>query len=102
MYVPEQAQRAIEHYFSPGNLTALRELALRHTAEHVDEEMRSYMRAHAVTDTWPVTERIMVCVRGGALGDRLVRAARRAAARKQAEWIAVFVETPAHRRAEGP
>ena len=99
VYVPPQAQRAIENYFSPGNLTALRELALRYTAEHVDDEMRSYMRAHAIAGTWPVAERIMVCVRGDALGERLVRAARRMAARRQAEWIAVFVETAAHRRA---
>ncbi len=99
VYVPPQAQHAIENYFSPGNLTALRELALRHTAELVDDEMRTYMRAHAIADTWPVTERIMVCVRADALGERLVRAARRMAARRQVEWIAVFVETPAHRRA---
>ena len=48
VYVPHQAERAIRHYFSPGNLTALRELALRRTAQRVDEQMVSYMQAHAI------------------------------------------------------
>ncbi len=98
VYLPRQAERAIQNYFSPGNLTALRELALRHIAERVDDQMRSYMQAHAVAGTWAVTERIMVCVSPGPLGERLVRAGRRMAARRRAEWIAVFVETPAFAR----
>jgi two-component system sensor histidine kinase KdpD len=98
VYIPPQAQRAIENYFRPGNLTALRELALRHAAERVDDEMQTYMQAHAVGGTWAVTERIMVCVSDGPLAARLVRAARRIAARRRAEWIAVFVETPAFHR----
>src|SRR5579872_5897939 len=49
VYVPQQAERALKHYFSPGNLTALRELALRRTAQRVDEQMVNYMRAHAIS-----------------------------------------------------
>lgn len=99
VYVPAQAQRAIENYFKPGNLTALRELALRHAAERVDDEMQRYMQAHAITGPWAVRERIMVCVSEGPFGERLVRAARRMAGRRRAEWIAVFVEPAGfHRR----
>jgi two-component system sensor histidine kinase KdpD len=92
VYVPSQAERAVQNYFNPGNLTALRELALRHAAERVDDDVQSYMRAHAVTGPWAVAERIMVGVGGGPLDERLVRAARRMAARRRAEWLAVFVE----------
>ncbi len=98
VYMPAAAERAIRNYFRPGNLTALRELALRHTAERVDDQMRVYMQAHAVPGVWPVTERIMVCVSGGGLSGRLIRAARRMADRRHAEWLAVFVETAAFHR----
>jgi two-component system sensor histidine kinase KdpD len=99
VYIPPQVERAVENYFRPGNLTALRELALRHAAERVDDEVQAYMQAHAVPGTWAVSERVMVCVSEGPLAARLVRAARRIAARRRAEWMAVFVETPSfHRR----
>ncbi len=98
VYMPAAAERAIRNYFRPGNLTALRELALRHTAERVDDQMRSYMQAHAIPGVWPVAERIMVCVSGGALSERLIRAARRVADLRRAEWLAVFVETSAFHR----
>jgi two-component system, OmpR family, sensor histidine kinase KdpD len=98
VYIPPQAARAIENYFQPGNLTALRELALRHAAERVDDEVQAYMQAHAVAGTWAVSERVMVCISDGPLAARLVRAARRIAARRRAEWIAVFVETPSFHR----
>jgi two-component system sensor histidine kinase KdpD len=102
VYLPEQAERAIRHYFRPGNLTALRELALRETAEHVDEEMQTFMRAHGVPGPWAVAERVMVAVSGGGLGERLVRATRRIAERRNRPWLAVFVETPGfHRLPEG-
>ncbi len=98
VYMPAAAERAIRNYFRPGNLTALRELALRHTAERVDEQMRTYMQAHAIPGVWAVAERIMVCISGGRLSERLIRAARRMADRRHAEWIAVFVETAAFHR----
>src|SRR4030095_9152906 len=62
VYVAEQAQEAGKHFFRKGNLIALRELALRRTADRVDEQMQAYMRDHAIGKTWPVAERILVCV----------------------------------------
>jgi two-component system sensor histidine kinase KdpD len=97
VYMPAQAERAIRNYFTPSNLTALRELALRETAEHVDDQMQAYRRALAVDGPWPVAERIMVAVSGGPLSQHLVRAARRMAERRDAPWLAVFVETPTFR-----
>src|SRR5262249_16362656 len=96
VYVPEQARRALEHFFTKANLIALRELALRRTADRVDAQMQVYRSTHAITETWPTTERILVCVSPSPLSARLVRAARRMAARLRAEWLAVYVETPAH------
>ena len=58
VYVPEQAKSALENYFSPGNLTALRELALRRTAERVDDQLRTHMQAHAIAGPWPAGERV--------------------------------------------
>ncbi|HEY7472873.1 MAG TPA: two-component system sensor histidine kinase KdbD, partial [Gemmatimonadota bacterium] len=66
VYMPEQAERAVERFFRPGNLIALRELALRRTADRVDEQMQDYRQLHQVEETWPVTERILVAVAGGA------------------------------------
>src|SRR6266567_2011082 len=60
VYVPHQAERALKHYFQPGNLTALRELALRRTAQRVDEQMLSYMRAHAIPGPWAAGDRLLV------------------------------------------
>src|ERR1700689_4699918 len=60
VYVPKQAERALEHFFSPANLTALRELALRRTAERVDEQLLSEMQAHAIQGPWAAGERILV------------------------------------------
>jgi two-component system, OmpR family, sensor histidine kinase KdpD len=98
VYVPEQARRALDHFFSKGNLIALRELALRRTADRVDAQMQVYRSMHAITETWPTTERILVCVSPSPLSARLVRATRRMAARLRAEWLAVYVETPASLR----
>src|SRR5215831_12340637 len=74
VYIPQQADRALRNYFRPGNLTALRELALRETAEHVDEQMQAFLRTHAVDGVWPVAERVMVAVSEGRLAEQLVRA----------------------------
>lgn len=92
VYVPEQARRAVRSFFSPGNLTALRELALRHAAERVDRQMVDYMRAHAIPGPWPARERVVVCV-DGPEAERLVRFAKRSAERRGAAWVAVTVET---------
>jgi two-component system sensor histidine kinase KdpD len=94
VYVPEQAERALRSYFQPSNLTALRELALRETAEHVDEQMQAHRRTHASAREWAVAERIMVAVSESPLAERLVRAGRRLAERRDVPWLAVFVEPP--------
>lgn len=93
VYVPRTAERAIRHYFSPGNLTALRELALRRTADRVDEQLLTHMQAHAISGPWAAGERLLVCINEDAGGGALVRYARRQAERLRARWGAIHVET---------
>jgi len=93
VYMPGQAAQAIQRFFRPGNLTALRELALRYLASHVDQAMRAYMGAHAIPGPWPAAERVLVCVDDNPIGERLVRAGRRLASGLNAEWIVLHVET---------
>lgn len=93
VYVPHQAERAIRHYFSPGNLTALRELALRRTAQRVDAQMLHYMQAHAIKGPWAAGERVLVCISGDPQSVAVVRHARRVADQLKAPWTAVHVET---------
>jgi two-component system sensor histidine kinase KdpD len=94
IYLPQQAEEAIRSFFRKGNLLALRELALRHTAERVDQQMQLYRQDKAVAQIWPAGERLMVCISPSPLASRLVRAAKRMAAGLHAEWITVYVETP--------
>ncbi|HEV2283526.1 MAG TPA: sensor histidine kinase KdpD [bacterium] len=94
VYVPEQASRAIDKFFRPGNLTALREIALRYLAGQVDHQMRAYMESHAIPGPWPAGERVVVCIDADPLAERLVRTGRRMAAGLDAEWIVLHVETP--------
>ena len=96
VYMPERAGEAARNFFREGNLIALRELALRCAADHVDAQMQRYRRDRAVTPTWPVVERIMVCIGPDPLSMRLVRAGRRLATRLGAQWVVAYVETPAH------
>ncbi|MCL7453002.1 MAG: sensor histidine kinase KdpD [Anaerolineae bacterium] len=98
VYVPEQAAHATRQFFRKGNLTALRELALRDAAARVDEQMRAYMQLRAIPGPWPAGEQLLVCVGPGPFGERLVRAARRLAGELNARWTALYVETPAHLR----
>src|SRR3954465_14419501 len=93
VYVPKQAERALEHYFSPGNLTALRELALRRTAERVDEQLLTHRQANAIAGPWAAGERILVCVSEDPRAAGLVRATRRLADRLHAPWTALSIET---------
>jgi two-component system, OmpR family, sensor histidine kinase KdpD len=93
VYVPKQAERALEHYFSPGNLTALRELALRRTAERVDEQLLTHMQAHAIPGPWAAGERLLVCVSEDPRAAGLVRYAKRLADRLRAPFTALCVET---------
>ena len=94
IYLPKTAERATAHYFSQGNLTALRELALRRTAQRVDAQLVTHMRANAIQGPWAAGDRVMVCVEDGALAANLVRAAKRMADRLQGPWLAVHVELP--------
>jgi two-component system sensor histidine kinase KdpD len=93
VYVPKQAERALEHYFSPGNLTALRELALRRTAERVDEQLLTHMQANAIDGPWAAGERILVCVSEDPRAAGLVRYTKRLADRLHAQWTAISIET---------
>src|ERR1700727_2090036 len=92
VYVPKQAERALEHYFSPGNLTALRELALRRTAERVDEQLRTHMQANAIAGPWAAGERILVCLSEDPRAAGLVRYTKRLADRLHAPWTAIRIE----------
>src|SRR5262245_58042947 len=98
VYMPEQAQEAVKNFFRKGNLIALRELALRRTAERVDAQMRVYMHEHAIGKAWPTAERLLVCISPGPESARLVRAAKRMADRLGAPWVAAYVETPGQLR----
>jgi len=93
VYVPHQAERAVRHYFSAGNLTALRELALRRTAQRVDDQMVRYMQAHAIIGPWAAGERVLACVGGDPNSADVVRHAKRMADSLKAPWTAIHVET---------
>ncbi len=94
IYVTQQAQQAIQSFFRKGNLMALRELALRHTAERVDEQMQVYRQDKAVNQIWAARERILVCISPSPLASRLIRAAKRMATGLHAEWMTLYIETP--------
>ncbi|MFP5078406.1 DUF4118 domain-containing protein [Rhizobium sp. YIM 134829] len=94
VYREATARRAVENYFSPGNLTALRELALRRTAQRVDEQLLHHMQAHAISGPWAAGERVLVCLDHGRNGAGLVRYARRQADRLRAPWTVLHLETP--------
>ncbi|HEX3855341.1 MAG TPA: sensor histidine kinase KdpD [Polyangiaceae bacterium] len=98
VYLPDEARRAIEHFFRKGNLIALRELALRRTAERVDAQLQHYRETHGIASTWSVGERLLVCVSPSPLSMQLIRGARRMVSTLHADWLAVYVETPASLR----
>lgn len=92
VYLGANAQRAIDNFFKKGNLIALRELALRLTAERVDAQMREYREAQGIEQTWAITDQLLVAVSPSPYSARLVRAARRIAGSLHARWYAVYVE----------
>jgi two-component system sensor histidine kinase KdpD len=94
VYLGDCAGRALDSFFRKGNLIALRELALRSTAERVNADMRTYKDAHGIGRVWATGERVLVCVSASPSSARLVRAARRMAASLHAPCIAAYVETP--------
>jgi two-component system sensor histidine kinase KdpD len=98
VYVPQQAEHAAHNFFRKGNLIALRELALRRTADRVDEQMRSYRSDRAIATVWPTQERVLVCIHASPTAGRLVRTGRRLAVQLRAPWYVIYVETPAELR----
>ncbi|TAM07343.1 MAG: DUF4118 domain-containing protein [Paraburkholderia sp.] len=94
VYMPAQAERAVRNFFRKGNLIALRELALRRTADRVDAQMREYRADRSIQHVWQARERLLVCIGPGPEASALVRAAARLATSLKADWIAVYVETP--------
>lgn len=94
VYVPDQVEQATRNFFRKGNLIALRELALRRTADRVDAQMREYREDKSIRSVWQAKERLLVCIGPGADGEKLVRGAARLAGNLRADWIAIYVETP--------
>ncbi|MDB4985856.1 MAG: osmosensitive channel signal transduction histidine kinase [Myxococcaceae bacterium] len=92
VYLPDQAARAAKHFFQRGNLLALRELALRQAAAHVESDVQEYREEHGVERPWATSERVLVSVGPSPASARLVRAARRMAAGLRAPWVAAYVE----------
>lgn len=91
VYPADQAARALSSFFVKGNLTALRELAMRAAADRVDAQLREHLAANAITGPWPTQERILVCINESPAAREAIRVARRSADRARAEWIAVNV-----------
>jgi two-component system sensor histidine kinase KdpD len=91
VYLPDNARRAIDQFFKPSNLTALRELALRRTADRVDEQMLSHLRQQGIEGPWPTAERLLVCVGGDEFSETVVRAAARMASALKSDWVALHL-----------
>ena len=94
VYLPQQAARAAKNFFRKGNLIALRELALRRTADRVDAQMRDYRSDEAISPIWQTNERLLVCIGANANAERLLRRAARMAGALRSEWQVLYVETP--------
>ncbi len=93
VYLPENARRAVDQFFRASNLTALRELALRHTADRVDEQMLAQLRQQGIEGPWPTAERILVCVGVDDRAELIVRTAARIASAQKADWLALHLRT---------
>src|SRR5689334_4512820 len=94
VYLPEQARQAVQNFFRKGNLIALRELALRQTADRVDDQMREYRIDESIGELWKTREGVLACVGPRPGAERTVRSASRLAKQLDAPWHAVYVETP--------
>lgn len=92
VYVPEQARAALEGFFSPSNLAALRELAMQTVAERIDQDVRDAMRQGGIEGPWPVRARVLVAIDGSGNGEEVVRHGRRLAERRRAPWTVAFVD----------
>lgn len=100
VYVPQEAARALHHFFSRSNLSALRELVLRRAAQAVDAQMLDAVRAQALAGTWATADRVLVAVGSHDAASDVVRAGRRLADALRAPWTAVHIETPGERGAQ--
>ncbi|MBU6451605.1 MAG: DUF4118 domain-containing protein [Cyanobacteria bacterium REEB67] len=98
VYSGEKGRAALDGFFQKGNLIALRELALRATADRVEAQMHEYRSDQDVANVWPAADKVLVCVSPSPLSARLLRAAKRLSTALHAEWLAVSVETPATQR----
>lgn len=94
VYPPQRAQQALQHFFRPGNLTALREMALRRTAAGVEDALTDYMHEHSIEEIWPASERVMVLVDGDAGIGAVLRNAWRLASALRGELVAGVVLPP--------
>ena len=91
VYLPQTAQKATQNFFTIRNLTALRELALRRTADRVDDQMVDYLRQNAIEGPWDTSDYLMVCIDADAQADILVRSGGRLATRLNASWVVAHV-----------
>jgi len=98
VYVPHQAERAANNFFRKGNLMALRELALRRTADRIEGDVQAYRADKSIGSVWKTANALLTCVGPDAGAERVVRAAARLAGQLNAEWHAVYVETPGLQR----
>ena len=96
VYLPQQAKHASKNFFRKGNLLALRELALRRTADRIDGEMQAYRRRSSSAPVWPNRESLLACIEAGERGEKIVRSCARLAAQFDVPWHAVHVETTTH------
>ncbi|AFM39952.1 osmosensitive K+ channel histidine kinase [Desulfosporosinus acidiphilus SJ4] len=96
IYVPNQAKHALDKFFRPGNINALRELSMRFAAQRVDRQLESYMRVHGIEGPWPASERVMVCISSSPFGERLIRMGKRIAVGMKAELLVVYIDTPSN------
>ena len=92
IYLGDMAAQAVDHFFSTGNLIALRQLTLRYLAQRTDRQMVTHMRARAISGPWPAVERLLVAIRPGPTAEAMVRAAFRDSQRLNAEWVVLSVE----------
>lgn len=95
IYIPEQAQKALKNFFRKGNLIALRELALRRTADRVDAQMQEYRQDQSIQHIWQANERILVGIGPNKESESLIRTAARLAQSLKADWLVAYIETPA-------
>jgi two-component system sensor histidine kinase KdpD len=98
VYLPDQAERAIQNFFRKGNLIALRNLALRQTADRVDDQMRAFRRTSAQERIWHTRDTLLACIGPSDVDEKVVRTAARLATKLDSKWHALYVETPRTRR----